>query len=185
MIHPHLNGGQSAGSLFIKKYCSNLINQKNSNLLNMKIYIFEEICKFLFEIKLLQVLLFISQKASDFFRIKKFFKKYLSLKRFIRYKFDKDYAYRIFQEGSNRWSNNKLSIDQIIENVDEKVSIYDDMIIQNEIFEKNKVSYISFPGNTSKKIKQKSIQTIFENSYLKFPLPNQLKIKYKIFDKDC
>ncbi len=185
MIHPHLNGGQSAGSLFIKKYCSNLINQKNSYLLNMKIFIFEEICKFLFEIKLLQVLLFISQKASDFFRIKKFLNKYLSLKRFIRYKFNEDYAYRIFQEGSNRWSNNKLSIDQIIENVDEKVSFYDDMIIQNEIFEKNKVSYISFPRNTSKNNKLKSIQTIFENSYLKFPIPNRLKIKYKIFDRDC
>ena len=51
MIHPHLNGGQSAGSLFIKKYCTNLINQKNSTLLHMKIFILEEICKFLFDLK--------------------------------------------------------------------------------------------------------------------------------------
>ncbi len=184
LIHPHLNGGQSAGSLFIKKYCSNLITQRNSTLLHIKIFILEEICKFLFDLKLLQVILFFSQKASNFFRINKFLNKYLLLKRFIKYRFDKNYAYSIFQESSNRWSNNKLSIDQIIENVDEKVSVYDDMIIQNDLAEKNKEFYISFPKKTSKKNTLKSIQTIFENSYLSFPKSIPLKIKYRIFKKD-
>ena len=185
MIHPHLNGGQSAGSLFIRKYCSNLINQKNDNLLHMKIFIFEEICKFLFEIKLLQVLLFITRKASNFFRKNKFLNKYLLIKRFIKYRYDKNNAYSVLQESSNRWSNNKLSIDQIIERVDEKVNIYDDMISQNDLAKLNKVSYISFPSKKFKKNnKLKSIQNIFENSYLSFPKSIPFKIKYKIFDKD-
>ncbi len=184
MIHPHLDGGQSAGSLFIKKYCTNLITQRNSNLLYMKIFLLEEICKFLFDLKLLQVILFFSKKASDFFRINKLLNKYLSLKRFIKYRFDQNNAYSIFQESSNRWSNNKLSIDQLIENVDEKLSIYDDMIIQNDLEQINQISYISFPRNTPKKNKLKSIQTIFDNSYLRFPKSVPLKIKYKLFKKN-
>ena len=89
-----------------------------------------------------------------------------------------------FSRDSNRWSNNKLSIDQIIENVDEKVSVYDDMIIQNDLAETNKEFYISFPKKISKKNTLKSIQTIFENSYLSFPKSIPLKIKYRIFKKD-
>ena len=101
------------------------------------------------------MILFFSKKASDFFLINRFLKKYLSLKRFIKYRFDKNYAYSILQESSNRWSNNKLSIDQIIENVDEKLSIYDDMIIQNDLEQISQISYISFPRNTPKKNKLK------------------------------
>ena len=139
----------------------------------------------LFDLKLLQVILFISQKASDFFRINKFLNKYFSLKRFIKYRVDKNYAYSIFQRSSNRWSNNKLSIDQIIENVDEKVTFYDDMIFQNDLTKINKVSYISLPLKKFKKNnKLRSIQNIFENSYLSFPKSIPLRIKYKIFRKD-
>ena len=50
-------------SLFIKKYCTNLITQRNSNLLYMKIFLLEEICKFLFDLKLLQVILFVMMIA--------------------------------------------------------------------------------------------------------------------------
>ena len=131
------------------------------------------------------MILFISQKASDFFRLNKFLNKYLLLKRFIKYRFDQNNAYSIFQENSNRWSNNKLSIDQIIENVDEKVTFYDDMIFQNDLTKINKVSYISLPLKKFKKNnKLRSIQNIFENSYLSFPKSIPLRIKYKIFRKD-
>ncbi len=184
MIHPHLDGGQSAGSLLINKYCSNLINQKNSALLHIRILIFEEICKFLFDIKLLQIFLFIARKVSDLLPINKITRKYNSLKRFLIYRFDKNNAKTLFHESSNRWSNNKLSIDQIIENVDEKVSTYDDMIMQNDLDKIYKVAYIRFSNNKSEKNKLKSIQTIFENSYLSFPKSIPLKIKYRLFKKN-
>lgn len=187
MIHPHLNGGQSAGSLFIEKYCSNLIKQKNSNLLNMKILLLEEICKFLFENNLLPVILFISQKVSKFIVINKLIDKFNL--RYLRYKFDKNYAYSLFHKSSKRWSNNKLSLNQIIENPDKISYIYDDNLHQNQLSKVNKLSVIRFSRNKlkkyeSKKNKLKSIQNIFENSYLSFPKSSPFKIKYKIFGKE-
>ena len=71
-----------------------------------------------------------------------------------------------------------------MENADEKVSTYDDMIFQNDLGEINKIAYIRFSNNKSEKNKLKSIQNIFENSYLSFPKSIPLKIKYRLFKKN-
>ena len=57
--------------------------------------------------------------------------------------------------------------------------------MQNDLAKLNQVSYIRLPSNKFKKNnKLKSIQNIFENSYLSFPKSIPLRIKYKIFKKD-
>ncbi len=184
MIHPHLNGGQSGGSLFIKKYCSNLIEQKNSYFVNKKIFIFEEICNFLYNLKILPVLEYISKKSLFLFSKTKIPRIFHILKIFFKYKIFKSYDYAFFQNNSNRWQNQKITLDQILNNYNKMGNIYDDVISQNNLTKSLRIKYIVFSKKQSNKNKLNSIQRLFQNSFISFKDTEKLKIKYKQFDSD-
>ena len=185
MIHPHINGGQSGGSLFIKQYCSNLIDQKNSILLNNFIFIFEEICRFFHNIKILSVFEFISRKLINLYSDTMFPKVLSSSIRFFKYRVFKNYDYSIFQRNANRWQHKKIGLDQILDDYNERHKFfYDELVSQQDLIKSKKTKYIVFSKKKSNKKKSKSIQRLFDNSFLSFKKTDDLKINYDQFDRE-
>ena len=171
VIHPHINGGQSAGIFFIKKYCLGLINQGNDNLLNITIKLAENIAYFLFKLKILNVL--------ELLFIKFIYDPYL-----------RNRSIQLLKESSSKndffnkelvWKQN-LNIDQIFDGESEKQLEYKNnlMIIKQKLIERTR--FFNLENQKSKSKTKKNNLFNLEKSYLKKNKTKPFYIKYRIFD---
>ena len=169
VIHPHINGGQSAGIFFIKKYCQKLINQGNDNFLNFRIRLTENIAYFLFKLKILNVL--------ELLFIKLIYDPYLR-NRSVKVK---SYNKNDFFNKDLVWKHN-LNIDQIFDGESEKLLEYKNnlMIIKQKLIERTR--FFNLENQKSKSKTKKNNYFNLEKSYLKKNKTKPFYIKYRIFD---